>query len=788
MKYLLSICFLILTIVDASKIQLSKAQKDFLRKNKKIILGIDKSLKPFVIENSDKTLTGFDLELINRINTITGGNFVLKLGNIENLRKQAMQGKIHGLASYTPIKEEKEYFDFTTSYLQKQKLILTSLDNQSIIKNLTQLKGKTIALHKHNLLDKQIVADIKELQQKEFETVEETIMSIVTRQSDYMLSNGSVFYIINELGLPNVKPVYRLNTLTKHRYIINKDYPQLVSILNKALKAIGEKELLSLKNRWFSKNLNATLPKEHKRLVLSFKQKEHLISLPNITMCKENIKNPSYDKYINVNDELITQVEKILLKSFETVQTKNIKQSFKYLQQNKCDVIAAAIKTEKNSQNAIFSNPYLEIPIVLATQDKSSTIVDINYLKNFKVAVLQSRGIVSNVLNRYENLTIQKVKSLDEAFDMLKNGDVDAVAGALGVLSEQIKRYSYNFKINGTFNEKLYLTFAFHDNDKILKEIFNKAINQIPKSKKENIMNRYFGVKYEKGIDYTLIWMISTPLFVALFFYLLRVYDLKKLNKELQILVDEELEKSRKKDNLIFQQNKLVATGELIATITHQWKQPLSELGMSQNLLMTKIENTAIEQSELLQEIKDQQKTVTFMSKTINTFKEFFQEESLDNKKTQTFKAYEAYEDIEFLICESLELNSIKIEKQIDKQAQLKGDKNALSHLFLAIVQNSIFFLKTRKIQNPYIKLKIYQDEKDIIITIEDNAKGVESARLDFIFDFNYSFRDEKQKSTGLGLYICKMIVTEKYSGSIKANNNTKGLKIQITLPKNSLH
>ena len=244
------------------------------------------------------------------------------------------------------------------------------------------------------------------------------------------------------------------------------------------------------------------------------------------------------------------------------------------------------------------------------------------------------------------------------------------------------------------------------------------------------------------------------------------------------IWIQKEIENSRKKDNLIYQQHKIASIGELISTIAHQWRQPLAELTMSQNIILSEIEDNIISLDEISKSIKDEQKIVKFMSKTIDTFESFYTESS----NVKEFYLYKAYENILFLIKETIELNSIDIKKSIDSSIKYRGDINALSQVLLAIIQNSIYFLQIRDINFPYIKIAIFRKNNKIFIIIEDNAKGIDESELKYIFDFNYSKRDDNKKSTGIGLYISKMIITDKFNGEILAKNTIDGVKFLIIL------
>jgi DNA-binding response OmpR family regulator len=76
--------------------------------------------------------------------------------------------------------------------------------------------------------------------------------------------------------------------------------------------------------------------------------------------------------------------------------------------------------------------------------------------------------------------------------------------------------------------------------------------------------------------------------------------QLQYLNNNLEKLVIKEVEKSRKKDKLMFQQNRLMQMGEMIAMIAHQWRQPLNSINAAISVLdikakQKKLDNKTVE-------------------------------------------------------------------------------------------------------------------------------------------------------------------------------------------------
>ena len=101
----------------------------------------------------------------------------------------------------------------------------------------------------------------------------------------------------------------------------------------------------------------------------------------------------------------------------------------------------------------------------------------------------------------------------------------------------------------------------------------------------------------------------------------------------------------------------------------------------------------------------------------------------------------------------------------------------------LSILENSISIFAERNIDKPQINLEVYTKDYHVIISIEDNAGGIEEKYLPYIFENTKSFR--KKTSSGLGLYITNLIITEKFQGTISVINTKSGVMFTIELPLN---
>ena len=74
-----------------------------------------------------------------------------------------------------------------------------------------------------------------------------------------------------------------------------------------------------------------------------------------------------------------------------------------------------------------------------------------------------------------------------------------------------------------------------------------------------------------------------------------------------------------------------------------------------------------------------------------------------------------------------------------------------------------------REVQNRYIKIEMRQDGDDFTILISDNGGGIKIKPIKSIFE---SYVTDKQNGTGIGLFLAKTILMQKFNAKIEAYNN----------------
>ncbi len=87
-----------------------------------------------------------------------------------------------------------------------------------------------------------------------------------------------------------------------------------------------------------------------------------------------------------------------------------------------------------------------------------------------------------------------------------------------------------------------------------------------------------------------------------------------------------------------------------------------------------------------------------------------------------------------------------------------------------------------RKIKNPYIKISIFEEENNIITTVEDNGGGIKVVPIEKIFTPFFTY--EKINGSGIGLFMSKLIIENNMHGKLSVENTQFGAFFKIIIPK----
>lgn len=235
---------------------------------------------------------------------------------------------------------------------------------------------------------------------------------------------------------------------------------------------------------------------------------------------------------------------------------------------------------------------------------------------------------------------------------------------------------------------------------------------------------------------------------------------------------------------LLLQQSKLAAMGEMLENIAHQWKQPLSTITTLTSGILLNKEYNILDDNFLKEGLNNITNSAKYMSKTIDDFRDFY-----SNKvEKKEFDIEDSIEKALVLLSTKLVKKDIVIIKNLDN-LKILGYKNELIQVYMNILSNAIDSLDDLEDEIKIIQISSKIENNKLILEFLDNAGGINEEIIDKIFDSHFTTKSEKQGS-GIGLYMSKIIIDKSY-GELKVSNKTfeynsktyKGANFMIILP-----
>lgn len=217
------------------------------------------------------------------------------------------------------------------------------------------------------------------------------------------------------------------------------------------------------------------------------------------------------------------------------------------IKRKEIDILGAASVTPQREEYLIFSETFVTIKGVIITKNNADEGLTEDDLVDKKVLVIEGYSLADHMTNNHPNVDITYVKDISAGLSEVSFGKADALLIDIGQASFYIDKYNYtNLKIAGELDFSYDMKFAFRDDYHELQSIFNKGLQNMSDSEKEDIHNSwifssntvYFNIK-----NYIYIAIIAILIVLVVFFFILQWnHSLKLKVNEQTATLKEDLE------------------------------------------------------------------------------------------------------------------------------------------------------------------------------------------------------------------------------------------------------
>lgn len=374
-----------------------------------------------------------------------------------------------------------------------------------------------------------------------------------------------------------------------------------------------------------------------------------------------------------------------------------------------------------------------------------------------------NKGIVSEKMDPVAFYHLNKLKDV-QFFQEQKIGELEYLSNYVPVRDETGKEYAY---INIPY---------FESQNRLEDEISNFLVT---------IINLNAFIFLMAGIIALFITNRITRSF-SIISTKMKEVNLQKRNEEIVWKRDDEI------GELVHEYNKMVeklevsaellgkseregAWREMARQVAHEIKNPLTPMKLNLQYLQKAIDNNSPEVKNISIYVANiLLEQIDHLAQIAGDFAQFA---NIGNARNQLFDVNRTLENLSTLYSTDSNVDtSINLYPQ---ELLIEGDKTQVNRVFTNLLQNAVQSVpETRK---AIIKIVSHLNRNKILVTIQDNGKGISSDMRSKIFMPNFT---TKTSGTGLGLAMCKGIL-EKMNGRIwfeTVENNSTIFFVELPL------
>lgn len=232
---------------------LSAHEQDWLQKNNHVSIFVTTDWPPYEYIDSLGKYKGYSADVLAFLSKKVGLTYQLKTNNPtwSQIQDSIKEKKVDVLPSVFVTTDRAKFMNFTSSYLTISHVVVCKSDNNSI-RNINDLKQVRVGFMREWAIQKAFKEKYPEITQILSDTTELLISNLLFGKSDAAVMDlATLSYLLKKHNIGNLKVAFVTEFNMQLALAVRKDWPELATILNKAM-IYYQPNMKLINNEWFS--------------------------------------------------------------------------------------------------------------------------------------------------------------------------------------------------------------------------------------------------------------------------------------------------------------------------------------------------------------------------------------------------------------------------------------------------------------------------------------------------------------------------------------------------------
>ena len=492
---------------------LTPAERAWLAEHPDIVLGVGEEWAPAVVKDANGRFAGFAFDHVELLNAKLGTHFRLQAGPWHTLVEAAETRRIAGLTLTMPLEARKAHFLFTQPFHAVQYFIYLRTGQPLPNNGISGFRGQRVGYLKGILYLHNLLAAHPGIEATPLDSNEALAYALLRGEVDAVIDSYALEYWRASNGVLGFSPLQMVPGTQSNLVIsVRKDWPELVTILNKGLAAITAAEQAELYRRSFGQDYLSRTALV--RTTLTAEQQAWLAEHPVVRVGidahwapVEFVDETGQPQGISV--AYLQRLEKLLGLRIEFAQGLTWAEAKQRLADGSIDVLPTIAMTPDRQHSLHFTEPYLSFPVAIFSAADVAYLGDLRALEGKTVAIVQGEALQDWLHQDWPQLTLLPVANTREALRKVAEGAAFAFVGNLVTTSYYIGQSGLmQIRVVGETPYVYPLSMGVRQDLPMLAGILQKGLDAIPRSEQDAIYHDWISIRYQHGIDYGLLWRI----------------------------------------------------------------------------------------------------------------------------------------------------------------------------------------------------------------------------------------------------------------------------------------